>query len=161
MPFKADVRKETEKVTNVIGNLIYPALLSVNLPAFLYTIVLEKEQRLIQNMRINGMRMYNYWFVNFFFNFAQYLVSASGFFLFGKYVTKLSFFTESVPEVLGALILGWGLNQVTLAFLISCFLNNSQTASMIGYVISIVGCIITTTICMTNSVYEDDLFTIF
>jgi hypothetical protein len=153
MPFKPDIRSQTEKVANVVGNLIFPALLSVTMPGFLYAVVLEKEQRLIQNMRINGMSMHNYWIVNYLCNFAQYILSASSFYLFGRYVSRFSFFTESVPEIILAALFGWGLNQVSLSFLIACFLGNSQNASMLGYLISIVGSIITSTLLITSSVY--------
>jgi hypothetical protein len=125
MPFKPNLRKAAEKVANILGNLIFPALLSVTMPSFLYQMVLEKEQRLIENMKINGLRMKNYWVVNYLFNYCQYLVSASCFFLFGKYVTKFTFFTDTVPEVIILAFLGWGLNQVSMAFFISCFINNS------------------------------------
>ena len=153
MPFKPNIRKETEKVANVLGNLIFPALLSVNMPAFLYSIVLEKEQRLIQNMKINGLAMKNYWIVNYWFNYAQYIISAMCFYLFGRYVALFSFFTDSVTEVILLTFFGWGLNQVSLSFFISSFLTNSQNASMLGYVISIVGSIITSTLLLTKSVY--------
>jgi hypothetical protein len=47
MPFKASVDKQLGKVANSFGNTVYPVLLSLGLPVFLYTLVLEKEQRLI------------------------------------------------------------------------------------------------------------------
>ena len=123
MPFRPDVRKETEKLANVIGQLIYPALISVNLPAFLYTIVLEKEQRLIMNMRINGLAMRNYWIVNFFYNLTIYIITTTAFYAFGYFVSELSFFTETNQQFVVAALFGWGLNQVSLALLISCFLS--------------------------------------
>mmetsp|Transcript_15182 Transcript_15182/g.23440 ORF Transcript_15182/g.23440 Transcript_15182/m.23440 type:complete len:95 (-) Transcript_15182:160-444(-) len=67
MPWKPNLRREAEKFVNVIGNLVFPALLSLSMPSFLYTLVLEKEQRLVQNMKINGLNMRNYWIVNYFF----------------------------------------------------------------------------------------------
>jgi hypothetical protein len=125
MPFRPNLRKETEKVANLVGTLIFPALLSVNIPGFLYQIVQEKEQRLLQNMKINGMRMRNYWMVNYLFNLTIYLITASSFFLFGLYIADFSFFVETARNFLLASIFGWGLNAVSLAFFLSCFLNSS------------------------------------
>lgn len=53
------------------------------LPVFLYYIVLEKETRLTEFMKINGLRMKNYWIVNFIFNFILYSVQAAVFVIFG------------------------------------------------------------------------------
>jgi hypothetical protein len=61
----------------------------MGLPVFLYQIVLEKENRLIENMKINGMRMSNYWIVNFFFNLGFYCVTALLFMIFGTKVFGL------------------------------------------------------------------------
>jgi len=47
MPFKPNLRKEAEKIMNIMGNFIHPVLLSISMPSFLYTIVVEKEQKLI------------------------------------------------------------------------------------------------------------------
>lgn len=43
MPFKPDVRDGADKVMNALGGITYPLYLSLSLPVFLYTIVLEKE----------------------------------------------------------------------------------------------------------------------
>lgn len=99
MPFKPAVRNEAEKILNVIGNIVYPVLLSLGLPVFLYTIVLEKETRLMQNMKINGMKMYNYWFVAYIFNFFLYSIVAIGYFIFGRYVSGLTFFMDTDPVI--------------------------------------------------------------
>jgi hypothetical protein len=44
-----------QKIINAIGLSVYPLLLSLAMPVFLSMIVFEKEQRLIQNMKINGL----------------------------------------------------------------------------------------------------------
>lgn len=55
MPFIPQVKKELFKVLSTIGVYMYPVVMSLGMPAFLYTIVLEKEMRLLENMKINGM----------------------------------------------------------------------------------------------------------
>ena len=91
----------------------------------MYKIVLEKENKLIQNMKINGMKMSNYWLVTGCFNFAVYCIIISCYYGFGYFVSGLSFFTESNPTIMIAMYIGWGLNQVSLSFLFSCFLSDS------------------------------------
>jgi hypothetical protein len=70
MPFSTGLKKETQKLMNYAGFILYPILLSMNLPVFLYNIVFEKEQKLLENMKINGLRMSNYYIVNAFYNFS-------------------------------------------------------------------------------------------
>lgn len=150
MPFKPAVRNEAEKILNAIGNLAYPVLLALGLPVYLYGLVLEKEKRLIQTMRINGLKMSNYWLVNFVFSLLQYCVVMTVFYCSGYYLSGLTFFTDTDPIIVLSIFFGWGLNQVSQAFFLSCFLNDSQTASMIGYSFSIILTIIGSTICITG-----------
>ena len=113
-------------------------MLALGLPVYLYGLVLEKEKRLVQNMRINGLKMRNYWLVNFLFSFAQYLFVMLVFYAAGYAFSGLTIFTETDPIIILAVYVGWGLNQVTQAIFLSCFLNDSQTASIIGYMFSII-----------------------
>ena len=95
MPFKPDLEKSADKVVNALGGLIYPMYMSLTLPVFLYTIVLEKEQRLIENMKINGLKMSNYWKVNYVFNLGMFLIVMFCYLLFGKFISGLQFFSEN------------------------------------------------------------------
>lgn len=113
MPFKPAGRNEAEKVINAIGDLAYPVLLALGLPVYLYGLVLEKEKRLIQTMRINGLKMYNYWLVNFLFSMSQYMVVMLTFYLAGYYISNLTIFTDTDPIIILSIFVGWGLNQVT------------------------------------------------
>jgi hypothetical protein len=69
--------------------MVMPICLSMALPVFIYQIVLEKETRLIENMKINGMRMSNYWIVNYAFNLGFYLATVILFLIFGIKIFKL------------------------------------------------------------------------
>jgi len=128
MPFKPKVRAEAEKAINCIGDIVYPVMTCLSLPIFMYNLVLEKETKLIQNMKINGMKMSNYWFVTGIFNFGMYCIIMLCYYGFGRFVSGLSFFTESDPWIMFHMYLGWGLNQVSQSFLFSCFLQDSQSA---------------------------------
>jgi len=71
-PFVAGFEKELDRGVSLIGMMVYPMCLSLCIPMFLFTIVMEKETRLIETMKSNGLRMVNYWIVFFFFSLAFY-----------------------------------------------------------------------------------------
>ena len=94
---------------SVMGSCIYPVAMAMGFPVFLYLIVLEKEKKLLEIMKINGMRMYNYWISNFTFNFFIYNITALSFMLFGSKVYNMSFFSETNFFVLYIVLAAWGL----------------------------------------------------
>lgn len=73
-------------IINLAGASLYPLSLSLLLPVYMYTIVLEKEERLIEMMKMNGMKILNYWIVNYLFFFMLYFVTITIFMLFGVVV---------------------------------------------------------------------------
>jgi len=75
----------------------------------MYSIVLEKEERLQEFMRMNGMRMWNYWLVNFGFDFFVYCLTVGLFFITGVFLVQLQFFTQTSGWLFFFFILGWGI----------------------------------------------------
>jgi hypothetical protein len=63
MPFTMSMDKELGKIINWTGVSIYPICLTISLPIFLALLVQEKEMRLVEIMKINGLKMRNYWIV--------------------------------------------------------------------------------------------------
>ena len=57
------------RIISVTGASLYPLALSLLLPIFMYVIVLEKEEKLLEMMKMNGMRMREYWLMTFIFSF--------------------------------------------------------------------------------------------
>ena len=55
MPFKLGVRGEAEKMVNAIGNVVFPVLVGMCFPVFLYQLVTDKESKILQNMLANGL----------------------------------------------------------------------------------------------------------
>jgi hypothetical protein len=139
---------EINRIVNVIGLLVYPFGLCLLLPIWIYSIVIEKEKKLIENMKINGLKMYNYWFINFMFNLMTYAVTVSIYYSAG-YFLDLKFFVDTSPKIMLLVFLGWGLCQNAFAFFVSVFLNNSQTASLVGYGLAIWVSIISNTLNIT------------
>ena len=125
------------RIINLLGVGLFPLSLCLLLPVFTYNIVLEKEQKLIEIMKMNGMRMKNYWMVQFCFNFILYFITVVIFFLFGWLVLGLSWFSQTNILVLILFFVAWGFAQICLAFFFSVLMNKAQTASIIGYLLSI------------------------
>ncbi len=91
----------------------------------------------MEYMKMNGLRMNNYWFVNFFFNFGFYMMTMLSFIFFGYKVFEIAFFLKTNMIFMLLVLIGWGLAQNSMAFLISIFLSKSQTAQIIGYSVGI------------------------
>jgi hypothetical protein len=138
MPFKPHTKKEAMKILNSFGAVVFPVALAMSMPAFLYSIVLEKENRLLENMKINGLQMVNYWIVGFIFNMGCQMVIIFAFLLFGKFVSDISFFTDTNFMIVLLAYMAWGMCSVSIAFFLSCFLNKANQAVSIGYVFSII-----------------------
>ena len=81
-----------DTVINFVAALVFPIALSLLFPVFLYTVVLEKEEKLIQMMKMNGMKISSYWFVYFIFNLLLGLITNLIFFLFGYFLLESRFF---------------------------------------------------------------------
>ena len=136
-PFLTDVENGVQRIISIICTLVLPLCMSMGLPVFIYQIVLEKETKLIENMKINGMKMQNYWIVNYMFNFVFYSATAVLFLIFGIKIFKISVFTDTSTMIFLITLLGWGLSQISMAFFISVFLSKSQTASIVGYTVAV------------------------
>jgi hypothetical protein len=131
MPYKQDDTggENIQRIINLAGSTFYPMAVSLLMPLFMYTIVLEKESKLIEIMKINGMKMRFYWLSNFAFNFALYSITMTIFNIFGGPVLKLSLFTSTNFYLLLIIYIGWGLCQVAMSFFFQAFLSNARSAT--------------------------------
>ena len=119
MPLDLQLDENVIRVINLMGSGLFPLCLCMLLPVFLYQIVLEKETRLLEVMKMNGLRMRYYWFVNTVFNFVYYIIQCLIFLLFGRYGLGLQFFIEESYVFLAIFLVGWGLCQISLSFFFS------------------------------------------
>ena len=97
------------KVINLMGAILYPLSLCLLLPVFIYQITLEKETKLLEIMKMNGMRMKNYWIVNYIFNLILYFITIGVFVIFGWLILGLTFFSDTNWLILTLFLVGWGL----------------------------------------------------
>jgi len=137
MPIKFNEAQEVQRLLNIMGASLYPISLSLLMPVFMYAVVLEKEERLQELMKMNGMRMRTYWLVNFGFDYLIYTLTVGVFMLFGYVVVALQFFTQTNPVIMWLLLLGWGISQIALAFFFQVFISKARTATVWGYLLSI------------------------
>jgi hypothetical protein len=130
MPYNDDgIGENIQRIINVAGAVFYPMAISLLMPLFMYTIVLEKEEKLIEIMKINGMKMRYYWLSNFTFNFMLYLTTMIIFNFVGAFALNLSLFTQTNFFLLCLIYIGWGLCQVGMAFFFQAFLSNARSAT--------------------------------
>lgn len=122
---------------NTVATIIFPLSLSLLLPVFLYLTVLEKEERLIQMMRMNGMSMVNYWSINFLYNLGISIMTNLIFYLYGYFYLENAFFQQVSLGIIVIVLLGWILSQIGLAMLLQVFLSSSRAANIIGYLVAI------------------------
>jgi len=108
MPIQPTFDGEIMRLINMLGAGLFPISLCLLLPVFIYNIVLEKEQKLIEIMKMNGMKMRNYWMINFVFNFIVYILTVFVFSVVGAFILQLSFFTQSNWLFLIMFFVGWG-----------------------------------------------------
>ena len=95
MPVQQDESAILLGIISVLGGSLYPFALSILLPVYMFTIVLEKEERLQEMMKMNGMQTKYYWLVNYAFFMILYIIAIVIFYLFGYFVLGVSFFTDT------------------------------------------------------------------
>ena len=128
----------TLQLVEIIGAILHPITLTLQLPLFVFITVLEKEERLIELQRAMGLQYGAYWGVTYALNFAVYTVVAGTFWGTGA-ALQFTFFSQTDPIVMAVVLIGWGLALCSLAMFISAFLWSRKTATVAGYVIALFG----------------------
>ena len=138
MPISLDDNEENiQRILNVAGIIFYPMSVSLLMPLFMYNIVIEKERQLIEIMRINGLKIRNYWISYFIYNYLLYVITIIFFILAGTFLFGLNLFVETSFLLIFLTVFIWGFSQIGLAYFFQAFLSNGRTTSIIGYMISL------------------------
>ena len=132
-----ETSRKVIQMINVSTGSFIPISLSLIMPIFLYTIVHEKEYKISEYLKINGMKMSMYWLSIIIFNMMFYLIIMTIFFLFGYFVFGFPIFTKISLFLQLIIIIGWGLNQISFAIFLQTFLNKAKTSSILGYILSV------------------------
>lgn len=154
MPFDGEDKALVDKTINVVGAGLYPLGLSLLLPLFLYAIVSDKEEKLIEIMRMNGLKLKYYWISTFCFNFVISMITFSVFYIFGRFVLQLTFFYSSWV-LFWVVLVGWAIAQISMTNLVQIFIRNGKSATIVGYILSIFSTLLGETIAV--AVYADPL----
>lgn len=126
-----------DSLINTVAALIFPLALSLLFPVMLYGLVLEKEEKLVQMMKMNGMKISSYWLIYVVFNFMLAFVTNVVFFLIGALVLDTTFFTQTSPALLVVVALGWIFSQIGLAAFLQTLLDKARSANIVGYIFAI------------------------
>ena len=109
-PFKFNLDKIKEKFFAIEINCALPFTLCLTMPIFMYTLVLEKETRLIDTMKINGMLLYNYWIVNFVFCYLYQMFISLNLLIWAKYIFQIPMFIHTNTTLFVLIFNGWALS---------------------------------------------------
>lgn len=129
LPMKLTQNARIERLIHFAGTGIFPLCMSLLLPVFIYAIVYEKEQKVLEIMKMNGMKMRYYWAVNFLFDMLIYACTFGVFFVYGGLILKIDAFLHTSAAFQFIMFFGWGYAQIALAFLVSPFLSRAQSAT--------------------------------
>jgi ABC-type multidrug transport system ATPase subunit len=109
---------------------------------------MEKEKKLVENMKTNGLNMYNYWLVNGIYNYISYTVTVFIYWGTGRYIFGLDFFKDTNVLLFIELFFVWGLCQISLSMFYCSLFSSAQAASMSAYTISIWTCTLVSNVTM-------------
>ena len=128
-----------------MSSILLPFAFSFLLPVYAYALTYEKQEKLREMMKMNGLHMGYYWLINFLYNMVLYIIVALLVMLIGA-AFRLNFFISTrfqqfnffllhlnSPLVLFLLFFGWGLNQVSMGFLLSTFFSKARTATSMQF----------------------------
>ncbi len=88
-------------------------------------------------MKMNGLKITNYWLTFFIFNLLLCIITNIIFYLLGIIILDSSFFTKTSKGLIFIVALGWSLAQIGMAAFFQTFLSKSRSANIIGYLFSI------------------------
>ncbi|KAH3757745.1 ABC transporter [Pelomyxa schiedti] len=124
-----------------VGTVLYPLALVLQLPIYIYILVMEKEEQLLSLMQVHGLQKPFYVIVNSVFFFFFYSVSVAFFWITGAFL-DIRLFSQTSPGTLIVFFLGWGMALIAFAFFVASFLTSKRAATIVGYLIALLGTII-------------------
>ena len=100
-------------------------------------------------MKMNGLNIKYYW-VNFFIvSFIITMISSLNMYVFAHFL-DITFFTQTAFSIIWLMFITWAIAQISMTSLFQIFINNSKSATIVGYILyvfsTLVGLTITTVI---------------
>lgn len=125
-------------IGSFLGLLLYPFAVSFVIAIYVNAIVREKQDRLREMMKMMGLKMTWYWFVNYLWDILLYAFIVLTMIIV-SIMFRLRMFTQTSYLVWIIILVGWGNAQVAMGFLLSTFFNKARTATIVAYVLVISG----------------------
>lgn len=126
-------------IFELLNIIFYPFAIGLALPIILSSLALEKEEKIKDLMKINGMSLSKYYFANFIFWFIFLCILCLIFFVSGNLLLKDGFFHHNSYLEIVAFSIGWNVLQIVFAFFLLSFINSAGAASATGYIFSTIG----------------------
>eukprot|EP00012_Vannella_robusta_P004194 CAMPEP_0206184392 /NCGR_PEP_ID=MMETSP0166-20121206/1192_1 /ASSEMBLY_ACC=CAM_ASM_000260 /TAXON_ID=95228 /ORGANISM="Vannella robusta, Strain DIVA3 518/3/11/1/6" /LENGTH=783 /DNA_ID=CAMNT_0053599401 /DNA_START=169 /DNA_END=2517 /DNA_ORIENTATION=+ len=139
-------------LNDIIGPMLVPFAICFLIPVFMHTIVLEKENRVREMMKMMGLKMSTYWGINYLFDYFVYS-SVTALFVVVEICIQARIFTQTSPLLLFVLFFVWGHTQISLSFFMSRFFSKSSLSSVVGYLVVVLS--VVTGIALNQFLYPD------
>ena len=117
---------------SIVGNGFYIFIFQLFFPVALGAIVLEKEHRIREIMKLQGLKMSAYFTSVYVFQFGMYLVTTLLTLLLGV-LLGFRYYTDNAFGSYFLLLFCWGHVQTAMALLFSTLLGRARTATVVGY----------------------------
>eukprot|EP01094_Clydonella_sp_ATCC50884_P019853 TRINITY_DN3974_c2_g1_i3.p1 TRINITY_DN3974_c2_g1~~TRINITY_DN3974_c2_g1_i3.p1 ORF type:complete len:680 (-),score=110.23 TRINITY_DN3974_c2_g1_i3:1502-3334(-) len=131
----------TVVLSDLVGVALIPFSLLFMIPLYMHTVVREKEAGLREFMKMMRVSQLSYLVYNYLFNFVLYnLVAAT--LIATEVIYEVRVFTQSNPFLVVCVLELWAVVQIPLAFLLSVVFQSSTVSSLFGYLIVVMGVII-------------------
>jgi len=137
--------------TAVVASGIYPFSISLLIPFFMYIIIKDKEKKIIQLLKINGVKMRYYWISNFIIHYIIYLILVIFYIVFDIFIFQLNFLRKTSFLLIILTFLGWGIEQIGLSYFFQAFISKERTLIFIS--LSIMFFISFFTFCFNMALY--------
>jgi hypothetical protein len=145
-------------IASFLSVLLYPFAISFVLPVYVNSIVVEKQERLREMMKMMGLKMVYYWITNYIWDMILYILIVAV-----LIITSLAFtlrmFTQTNFILLLLMFFGWGNAMIALGFLLSTFFKRGKSATVVTYLIVIASVIISYV--LNATVFKEDQTYIF
>jgi ABC-type multidrug transport system ATPase subunit len=128
-----------QNMFQLLNIIFYPFAIGLGLPIILTSLAMEKEEKIHDLLKINGMSMIKFYLSNFVFWFIFLTIIVTIFFVGGYFMLDDGFFYNNSPVDIVFFCLGWNVSQIIFAFFLLTMLSSAGAASAVGYIICSIG----------------------
>jgi ABC-type multidrug transport system ATPase subunit len=123
----------------LLNVIFYPFAIGLGLPIILNSLAMEKEEKIHDLLKINGMSMFKYYLANILFWFVFFSIITAIFFVGGYFMLDDGLFRLNSPFDIIVFCVGWNLVQIVFAFFLLTMINSAGSGSAVGYIFTSIG----------------------